>query len=358
VIIFIEIGDQMKTKLFKINQDNSETIISEGAKIIVSGGLVVFPTETVYGIGANALNKDASKKIYQVKGRPSDNPLIVHIADKDDLPKYVMNIDQIAKKLIDAFWPGSLTLIFNKKEIIPYEITGGLETVAIRMPDNDIARGLIRESQMPICAPSANISGKPSSTLYEHVLADLFGKVEMIIDGGKSLVGIESTVLDLTTQIPTILRPGAITKTMIENILSMSILDATHQNAENKAPKAPGMKYKHYSPNGKITIVDGNHLNVVKFINQEVEKLEAISETVAVICVSDYAPHIKCKHISIIGNLDDPKEIASNLFSSLRNMDQLGIKNIYIHSFSTDDIGTAVMDRLLKAADNNIIKIK
>lgn len=347
----------MKTKLYKIRDDNKKKISRIGGKIIANGGLVVFPTETVYGIGANALNKDASKNIYQVKGRPSDNPLIVHIADKSDLSKYVENVDSIAKELIDVFWPGSLTLIFNKSQIIPYEITGGLETVAIRMPDNDIARDIIRQAKTPICAPSANISGKPSSTLYKHVLDDLFGKVDMIIDGGKSLIGIESTVLDLTTQIPTILRPGAVTKKMIETVLDIKILDASTLETENKIPKAPGMKYKHYSPSGKITIVDGSIKNVASFINEEVEKLQAISESVAVICASEYGRHIKCKCTSIIGSLKNPKEIASNLFIALRKMDQLKIDNIFIHSINLDDIGRAVMDRLLKAADNNIVKV-
>jgi len=348
----------MKTKIYKLNGKDNKRIIEEAGQIIRSGGLVVFPTETVYGIGANALNKDASKNIYQVKGRPSDNPLIVHIADQNDLEKYVKNISGYAYKLIDKFWPGSLTLIFEKRDLIPYEITGGLDTVAIRIPNNKIAQELIREAQVPICAPSANISGKPSSTLYEHVFDDLFGKVDMIIDGGKSLVGIESTVLDLTGEIPVILRPGVVTKLMIEDVLGCTILDGTEKLDIKDIPKAPGMKYKHYSPNGNITIVDGTKENVIDYINTEVRKLEQINKSVAVICASNYSDQINCKHISIIGDLDNQNEIASNLFISLREMDQLNIKHIFIHSFSTNDIGAAVMNRLLKAANNNVIILK
>ncbi len=347
----------MKTKILKINETNKESVYLEAASIIKNGGLVVFPTETVYGIGANALNKEASKKIYHVKGRPSDNPLIVHISDYTELNKYVLEITEKAKKLIIAFWPGPLTIILNKNDLIPSEITGGLNTVAVRCPKDEIARNIIKYSNLPICAPSANISGKPSSTLFEHVLKDINGKVDMIIDGGKSIIGIESTVLDLTSSIPTILRPGAITKEMIEKVLNMNINDFTDAITSVDVPKAPGMKYKHYSPSGEIKVVFGIKNKVISYINMGVKELELMNKKVAVICAKEYYEEIECLHKVNIGSINDIDDIGSNLFSSLRKMDELGIEYILIHEFPLKNLGTAIMNRLLKASGNNKVEL-
>jgi L-threonylcarbamoyladenylate synthase len=322
--------------------------------VLLEGGLVVFPTETVYGIGANALDPKAAKQIYSVKGRPIDNPLIVHIASMEQLPKLVTSISETAKTLMNVFWPGPLTLIFEKSEIIPKEITGGLDTVAIRFPSNKIAQKVIEAAGVPICAPSANISGRPSSTLFEHVFSDLDGKVDIIIDGGKSTIGLESTVLDLTSTVPSILRPGAVTKKMIEDVLGSNVEDGFLEHLED-APKSPGMKYTHYAPKGKITLVYGEKENVIFYMNQQVALHS--NQAVGVICATEYLEDILCEHKIALGGLDDPNEVASNIFIALRKMDELQIEQIYAHAFSNADLGSAIMNRLLKAAGYNVIYV-
>lgn len=346
----------MKTTIYSITDTKSDKMYIHATDVIQSGGIVVFPTETVYGIGANALNKEASKKIYQVKGRPSDNPLIVHIGKKADVYKYAKNIKQEALSLIEHFWPGPLTLILRKKVVIPDEITGGLKTVAIRMPDNEIALNLINHAQVPICAPSANISGRPSSTLFNHVVDDFFGKVDIIIDGGKSAIGLESTVLDMTLKTPTILRPGAITKEMIEQVIKCEVLDTKPLDSNLDIPKSPGMKYIHYAPKGKLTVIFGNQDNITKYFNDIVKQYD--QDKVAIICALEYQDLIKCKNKVIIGSLKKPEEIAANLFIALRRMDEMMVEFIYTHSYPTDNIGYATMNRLLKAAGNNIINLE
>ncbi|MFU8787046.1 MAG: L-threonylcarbamoyladenylate synthase, partial [Candidatus Izemoplasmataceae bacterium] len=323
-------------------------------KTLLSKGLIVFPTETVYGIGANALDKDAAKKIYAVKGRPADNPLIIHIDHLHMLNTLVLEISETARKLIQAFWPGPLTLVFKKNPIIPNEITGGLNTVAIRFPSNLIALAVIKAANMPLAAPSANISGKPSSTLFDHVKSDLYGKVDILIDGGKSTIGLESTVLDVTTDTPTLLRPGSVTKKMIEDILQQPILDIS-ENSMNDTPKSPGMKYTHYAPKGKITLVDGLKEEVIEYINKAIKSLDENKS--AVICAHEYVPFMESKYVFDLGSIDHPEEIASNLFIALRRMDELDIDYIFTHAFSQEHLGQAIMNRLLKAAGYNIIRL-
>ena len=344
----------MKTIVYHEKDLENQEVLEHIHQVIKDEGLVVFPTETVYGIGANALNPNAAIKIYGVKGRPSDNPLIVHIDHVDWLPDLAHHISSDARKLIQAFWPGPLTLVFQKNDIIPYEITGGLETVGIRYPAHPLALKTIKAAQKPLSAPSANISGRPSSTTFEHVFEDLMGKVDIIIDGGKSMIGLESTVLDVTTPIPTILRPGFVSKHMIESILGYSILDVSETKLTD-FPKSPGMKYTHYAPKGKITVIDGDQKRVIDYINQTVQQLKAIKT--AVICASEYVNQIQCSNIIDLGSIDQPDVIASNLFMALRQMDDLEIEHIFTHTFSSEHIGSAIMNRLLKASGYNIISL-
>ena len=322
-------------------------------KTILEGNLIIFPTETVYGIGANALDSKASKKIYQAKGRPSDNPLIVHISDRDDVYKYVRFVNEEAEILMNMFWPGPLTLIFEKNERIPLETTGGLNTVAIRLPSNEIARMLIDIAGVPLAAPSANISGKPSSTAFQHVYQDFNGRVDIIIDGGPSEIGLESTVIDMTSDMPTILRPGFITKQMIESALNHPVLDLSNTKPSGQV-KSPGMKYTHYKPKGDVTILKGPIETMIAYVHEH--KLNHPNHTYAVICESEYVAAFDVP-VRPLGSIHDQKEMAHNLFSALRDMDDWAVDYIFIHHLSTDDLGYALMNRLEKAAGYQIIDL-
>jgi len=322
--------------------------------IVTSGGLVVFPTETVYGIGADATNPKAVKKIFIAKGRPSDNPLIVHLADQKDLLTVVKEIPKHAYPLMEKYWPGPLTLVFQKTELIPKEVSGGLDTVGIRIPSNLIAQEVIRSAGVPICAPSANVSGKPSSTLFEHVKNDFNEKVDLMIDGGKVTIGLESTVLDITTPIPILLRPGAITKEMIEHTLGVGIIDATETKV-NDIPRSPGMKYTHYAPTGSVALIEGLKDVVISYINENM-KSKDIKE-VGVIAPSEYLTDIDCLYKVDLGSLENLNEVATNIFLALRQMDTLNIKYIYIPALPKEGLGQAIMNRLLKAAGNQVIHV-
>lgn len=329
----------------KINKDLIFQTISKGET-------VVFPTETVYGIGADALNPNAVKEIYKAKGRPSDNPLIIHIARKKDVFLYAKNISLYAKKLMEVFWPGPLTLIFDKKDIVPHITTGGLDTVAIRYPNHDIAKKIIKIASKPLAAPSANISGRPSSTRFKHVYEDLNGRVDIIIDGGDSLIGIESTVIDVTGEIPVILRPGYITKEMIESLLKVSILDASNQKINDKV-KSPGMKYTHYKPKGEVKLLDGTPNQIKSFLKNE----KSLNDSIAFICSNELASQIDLPFCRPIGSIDHLDLIAKNLFSSLREMDEEHIESIFVELFPQNHFGHAIMNRLLKASGYQVIKL-
>jgi L-threonylcarbamoyladenylate synthase len=355
----------MVTEIIEINQTifDSEKPeksyiedLKKAAHILKDGGLVAFPTETVYGIGANALDEVAVSKIYKAKGRPSDNPLIIHIGTLEELNLYAKYVPDYAEQLITAFWPGPLTLIFKKQPIIPSLITGGLETVAIRMPKNPIALKLIQLAGIPIAAPSANISGKPSPTRGYHVIDDLLGKVDMIIDGGSSDIGLESTVLDVSHTIPVILRPGSITKTMLEAVVDRVDMDP-HLSMQDMVPKSPGMKYKHYAPKGHLIVYSGPVNQVAEMINQEVLHMKNKGYEVGVIATSEHLKDYKCDIVLDIGSEHEPKVIAANLFELLRTMDDLNVDYIYTRAISDKDIGHATMNRLLKAAGNNLIEL-
>ena len=322
------------------------------ANLLKAGKTVVFPTETVYGLGANALDPEAAKKIYEAKGRPSDNPLIVHISKKEDVDFLAGNISQDSKLLMEAFWPGPLTLILDKSDNVPIETTGGLMTVAIRMPSNPIARKLIDLAGVPIAAPSANISGRPSITSSKYLVEELCERVDAIIISEDSEIGLESTVVDMTASTPVILRPGKIGKTEIEKILNKEIeLDPSLKD-ENAAPKSPGMKYKHYSPNATVIVVTGSLDEMKLKINQKLSLDKNISDKVKVVCLEDRVSVYDGYGISWGKN---SLEAAKNLFKILRLMDEQNIEVVYFEALNSDEISEAVMNRLIKAAGNMIL---
>jgi L-threonylcarbamoyladenylate synthase len=342
-----------KTLILNKTQILTKKYQSIVGQAIQNSKLVIFPTETVYGIGANALDSTASKKIFKAKGRPSDNPLIVHINDINNLAVLTKSQSLAAQKLIKHFWPGPLTLIFKKTRLVPKTTTGGLNTVAIRYPSNKIAQLVIKAAATPIAAPSANISGKPSSTRFKHVLEDFNGKVDIIIDGGSSALGIESTVVDTTVEPPVILRPGFITKTMIERALGYSVVDKSSQTFQRKV-KSPGLKYKHYQPNGKLFIIEGKIDKIAQFIDK---KQKTSTAKIAVICQKEYKNKFNSR-VRVIGSLKKQEQIAKNLFAALRDMDDWGIELIYLPKLGNSELEQAMMNRLYKAARYRVIKVK
>lgn len=350
------------------NSDN----IKVAANILHNKGLVAFPTETVYGLGGDALDTEAASKIYAAKGRPSDNPLIVHIADTNAVYELASEVPDKAKLLMEAFWPGPLTIILPKKEIVPDGTTGGLNTVAIRMPSHPVALSLIRESGLYIAAPSANTSGRPSPTLAEHVMEDMNGRIEMILDGGAVGIGIESTIVDLTGDVPVILRPGFITKSMLEEIVGEVTIDpALIEPDPNLRPKAPGMKYTHYAPKGELTIVENvdrddcrvtctegcEKDNVVAKINELVAEKTTEGYKVAVITTSENADRFNCENILIAGDRAQGETIAARLYQVLRQCDELEVDYIFSEAFNDGELGGAIMNRLLKAAGHRVIEV-
>lgn len=336
--------------------------IKEASEILKNGGLVAFPTETVYGLGGDATDKEASKKIYAAKGRPSDNPLIVHIAKFSQLEDISKDLPENAKKLADAFWPGPLTMVVNKNKVIPYETTGGLDTVAVRMPNNPVALALIEESGCMIAAPSANTSGRPSPTKASHVYEDLSGKIEAILDGGSVDIGLESTIVDLTEDVVTILRPGYINMDMLREVVGEVRMDPgivynDKGTTSGARPKAPGMRYKHYAPKGDLTIISGEEDVVVTTINQMTKEALDKGQRVGIIATSESADRYKDGQVLVIGDRADEGSIAHNLYDILRQFDEIGVDVIYSESFATPKMGQAIMNRLLKAAGQKTIEV-
>ncbi len=343
----------METIIRKIDFETEyDEILSEAAGIIRKGGLVAFPTETVYGLGADGLNADACKNIYVAKGRPSDNPLILHISDTDQLKMIVKEIPEKAKILMENFWPGPLTIIFKKLPCVPDSVTGGLDTVAVRFPSNILANKLIAAAGTPVAAPSANSSGRPSPTRASHVEADLNGRIDMLIDGGNCEVGVESTIVDITGEVPCLLRPGGITYEMLENVLGGVEIDKAVLKTLDKdeRPKAPGMKYKHYSPDAEVVLVKGEKDAVVSKINSLIEENKAEGLSCGVMAAADTVKLYKCDFSVDLGERNDLKEIAANLFDALREFDDKAIDIVYSEVFETNGEGLAVMNRLNKAA--------
>lgn len=350
----------METVIKKIENDHMDyQIIKEAAEIIKNGGLVAFPTETVYGLGGNALAAESAAKIYEAKGRPSDNPLIVHIADIDSLEKIVRRVPEKAYLLAERFWPGPLTMIFEKEEEVPYGTTGGLESVAVRMPGHRIALAFIKEAGGFIAAPSANTSGKPSPTMASHVVEDLAGRIDMIIDGGRVGIGLESTILDLTVEPPMLLRPGYISKEMLEEVVGPVVNDPAigEKSREELIPKAPGMKYRHYAPKAELSIVEGDARRVIEKINEIAQAYLQNGQKVGIIGTDETKDLYRGSVVKSIGSRENEEEIAKQLYGILREFDQLEVDAIYSEAFDTPRMGQAIMNRLLKAAGYRVIHV-
>ena len=350
----------METKRIQVLDSDriKEEELKEAAQILREGGLVAFPTETVYGLGANALDEEAAKKIYAAKGRPSDNPLIAHISSPEELEPLVLEIPDMAKKLMNLYWPGPLTMVFKKKDIVPYGTTGGLDTVAVRMPSDPVARTLIRLAGVPVAAPSANSSGRPSPTTADHVWQDMAGKIEMIVDGGPVGIGLESTIVDVTGPVAMILRPGAITVEMVREALGEAQIDPAiiGPMKEGERPKAPGMKYRHYAPKAPLTLVEGEMEQVVRTINRLAKEALKEGKKVGIICTDETRSCYPAGMIQSIGIRAREETVAHNLYAVLREFDDLGADVIYSESFPDDQMGQAIMNRLTKAAGYHVIK--
>lgn len=352
----------METKIIKIDRKH---FLPEELKVpaafLREGKLVAFPTETVYGLGANALDETAAKRIYEAKGRPSDNPLIVHIAELQAIESLAAEIPEAAWKLGKTFWPGPLTMILKKKEVVPDGTTGGLPTVAIRFPSDEIAQALIRESGVYVAAPSANASGRPSTTTAEHVYEDLQGRIDLIVDGGPVKIGLESTIIDLTGPVPMILRPGYITKEQLEEVLGVVGVDPAvlaQKPLENHiAPKAPGMKYQHYAPRGEMTIVEGSADAVVEAINREVKSKLAEGKKVGILASDETYERYKGGQVLSLGSRKDEDSLAAHLYDLLREFDEMGAEFIYSESFEDNLLGNAIMNRLRKAAGYRMMQV-
>ncbi|MBQ9132996.1 MAG: threonylcarbamoyl-AMP synthase [Clostridia bacterium] len=340
----------MKTVFIGQNEINDETLARAG-EILRRGGLVVFPTETVYGLGADALDADAAKKIYAAKGRPSDNPLIVHIADPADADKYAI-VGEEYRRLAKAFMPGPLTVILPKRDCIPSAVTGGLDSVGIRCPENKIARRMIAAAGVPVAAPSANISGKPSPTSAEHVRFDMDGKVDMILDGGECTVGLESTIVKVEEGKLTLLRPGAITLDMLRALFDNVEVSAavTEQLGENVRPLSPGMKYRHYAPTAPLYLLSGSDEKRLAYCNA------ADSDTLLLIFEEEAALFPAHKVISI-GSRDDESTQAKRLFAALREADNTGCKKILAPLPKKSGLSLALYNRMIRAAAHNIIAL-
>ena len=388
----------METKRIVIEDRNhiKDEELKEAAGILRSGGLVAFPTETVYGLGGNALDEDAASKIYAAKGRPSDNPLIAHVSCVEEVEPLVKEIPEAGRKLMEAFWPGPLTMIFPKSEKVPYGTTGGLDTVAIRMPDDPVANRLIALAGVPVAAPSANTSGRPSPTTADHVWQDMNGRIDMIIDGGPVGIGVESTIVDVSSAVPAVLRPGAITMEMLEEVLGEVSVDPAILGplSADVRPKAPGMKYKHYAPKADLTLVepgtgadresraeqvtgaeqkngadrntgaypetglDETQLQAMirKVRELSREKIEA-GYKVGVICTDESRDCYTDGEVRSIGARKSQPSVAHNLYALLREFDDLGVDYIFSESFPKDHLGQAIMNRLSKAAGYKIVKV-
>lgn len=350
----------MKTDIIKLDVENMNYDgLKKAADVIKEGGLVAFPTETVYGLGANALDEDAVKSIFDAKGRPSDNPLIVHISNYSMLDMVTdCSLEQrsLLELLGSIFWPGPLTIIVSKSNNIPKVVSCGLDTVGIRMPQHPIALALIDECKLPIAAPSANTSGKPSPTSADHVIEDILNKVDIIIDGGNCSVGLESTVIDITVKPAVILRPGFITKELLETVINEVEEHNWLSDCKGKV-KSPGMKYKHYAPNARITIFQGNMDDVVKRIKQEVFDLINTGMTVGILATDQTICYYDNDNLLSLGNKDKPESLAANLFSCLRKFDELKVDVVFAEAVSLNGIGDAIMNRLYRAAGCRLINV-
>lgn len=349
----------METKVAIIKDINTDIrFIEEAGKVIRNGGTVAFPTETVYGLGANALDDEAVRKIFIAKGRPQDNPLIIHVSTKE-ISELVKAVPEVAQKIIDKFWPGPLTVILEKKDIIPNVTSANLNTIGIRMPNSEIALKLIELAERPIAAPSANISGRPSPTEVERCVEDLNGRVDYIIGGESSDIGVESTIVDCTVNPPLVLRPGGITLEMLKEINPEIELDKALKSKPNDdfKPKAPGMKYKHYAPNAHLKIIKGKNEKTIEIINEIVENYIEKGNDVAILTTNENLNKFNNGKVISLGSENDLKEIAKNLFEALRKCDDLRVQYILCQGFEENGVGLAIMNRLNKAAGYDILEV-
>ncbi|MBC1759816.1 L-threonylcarbamoyladenylate synthase [Listeria ivanovii] len=343
----------MQTIHWKINeQQSNKAVYEQAAELLRNGECVAFPTETVYGLGADATNHAAIQKIYAAKGRPSDNPLIVHIASRNQMDAFVASYPQKAMQLMENFWPGPLTVILPlKKDSLASNVSAGLSTVGVRMPENPVSLALIKEAAIPVAAPSANRSGKPSPTSASHVIEDLDGKVAGIIDGGETGVGVESTVIDCSREIPVILRPGGITKEQIEQVIG-SVELATNDAKETEKPKAPGMKYTHYAPKAPVYLIEGSK----EFWQKEINKAEAAHKKIGILATTELIEKLATNAIiQTTGSIKSMEEVATHLYKGLRAFDHADVDIIFAEVYPEIKLGTAVMNRLEKAAGNRRI---
>lgn len=349
----------MQTKYFLVDKEKlDEQIMKEASKLLKKGGLVAFPTETVYGLGANGLDGEAVAKIYRAKGRPSDNPLILHIANQQELIQLVTDIPANAQALMDTYWPGPLTIVLKRSELVPDIVSGGLDTVAVRLPASIIARELISLAGTPIAAPSANTSGRPSPTSAQAVLDDLEGRIDAIIDGGFCNIGVESTVVDCTTPVPTLLRPGGITMEMLIHTLGDIEIDPTLDGSTECIPKSPGMKYTHYAPTAPMILFEGRHPQLEDLMLGEIQKALENGQKVGAIVSAETAQRLPESVIAVVYGLRaQTAAIAANLYTALRSFDECPVDIIYAEGIDERGLGLAVMNRLRKASGYKIIKV-
>jgi len=350
----------IKTMVLKVDPHRPEPDkIRVAAEVLKKGGLVAFPTETVYGLGANALDEKAVLRIFDAKNRPADNPIIVHVANRDDIYVLAEHVPQVAEKLIDEFWPGPLTLLFVKSDAVPNAVTAGLATVAVRMPSHAVAHALISEAGVPVAAPSANLAGRPSPTSAKHVMDDLSGRIEVLIDGGEIGYGVESTVLDLTTDPPTVLRPGPVTVEELRRVVGEV---EVHPIAKAEVPievaiaRSPGMKYRHYAPAAEVVVVEGPLEGIVKKVQELVDARGGIGKKVGVMAMEETASRYRADVVKVVGSRLDPRTVAKNLFKVFREFDAEGVKFVVAEGLEPTGIGLAVMNRLRKAAGYNIVR--
>lgn len=336
----------METKILDASQ------LDIAAQIIKNGGVVAMPTETVYGLAANALDGEAVAKIFEAKGRPADNPLIVHIAEPSQLDALVLEVPEKARKLADVFWPGPLTIILPRADVIPRQVSAGLDTVAVRCPSHPIARKLIRLSH-PLAAPSANLSGSPSPTTVRHVIDDMLGRIDAIIDGGDCEVGVESTVITLASPVPRLLRPGGITHEQLESVIGTVEVDkaVTDPLPEGAKAASPGMKYKHYSPKADVILINGSEEEFVDYVNSHAD------DKTAALCSRESAARLRVPY-EILGDSDDMSAHARNLFTALRTADEKGWTTVYARCPEKSGVGLAVYNRMVRAAGFEIVEIR
>lgn len=322
--------------------------INTASEILQNGGVVAIPTETVYGLAASAFNDNAIKSVFSAKGRPQDNPLIVHIANMEMLKDLAVDIPKTAYKCAEKFWPGPLTMVLKKDEKVSKTVSGGLDTVAVRMPSEKVARDIIDKSGLPLAAPSANVSGRPSPTTYSHVLTDLDGKIDAVVEGKECTVGVESTVITLAGEHPVLLRPGAITLEQLKEVLPDITVDKAvlSQLSEGQKASSPGMKYKHYAPKTETFLVEGE--NFAEFVNGK--------QNAVAVCFTNEAENIKIPKL-IYGDRNEPSTLAQKLFSVLRDVDKMGALEVYVHAPDKNGVGLAVYNRLIRAAAFKVIKL-